>query len=177
MKQYNNNSYILPYSCTHLGTVAVYVASAITNTVNQCLCDSVHHFICIYSWLLKLLSPAVVPDSKSCTVAIIKPDAVAHSKANEIIMKVRSDDCCYIPRGRDCLKPCDRCRSSVVTTLPLARFRTLASRSWHARSARWLRLRLEIFTCTKLQRYEETLWRITQKTHITQINHVHSVVH
>lgn len=33
----------------------------------------------------------VVPASKSYTVAIIKPDAVAHGKANEIIMKVHRD--------------------------------------------------------------------------------------
>lgn len=65
----------------------VHAAPAIT--VNQRLHNSHHHFICICSWLLKLLSPAAVPDSKSCTVAIIKPDAVAHGKANEIIMKVR----------------------------------------------------------------------------------------
>ncbi|XP_041663014.1 thioredoxin domain-containing protein 6 isoform X2 [Cheilinus undulatus] len=34
----------------------------------------------------------VVPASKSYTVAIIKPDAVAHGKANEIIMKVYFED-------------------------------------------------------------------------------------
>ncbi|XP_072300497.1 thioredoxin domain-containing protein 6 [Eucyclogobius newberryi] len=31
----------------------------------------------------------IVPASKSCTVAILKPDAVAHGKANEIIMKIQ----------------------------------------------------------------------------------------
>ncbi|KAK2906163.1 hypothetical protein Q8A73_010106 [Channa argus] len=31
----------------------------------------------------------IVPASKSCTVAMIKPDAVAHGKANEIIMKIQ----------------------------------------------------------------------------------------
>ncbi|XP_061578899.1 thioredoxin domain-containing protein 6 [Cololabis saira] len=31
----------------------------------------------------------IVPDSKPYTVAIIKPDAVAHGKANEIIMKIQ----------------------------------------------------------------------------------------
>ncbi|MBN3283544.1 TXND3 protein, partial [Polyodon spathula] len=31
----------------------------------------------------------LVPDSKAYTVAIIKPDAVAHGKANEIIMKIQ----------------------------------------------------------------------------------------
>lgn len=36
----------------------------------------------------KLHFPAVVPANKSYTVAIIKPDAVAHGKVNEIIMKV-----------------------------------------------------------------------------------------
>uniref|UniRef100_A0A673CHJ2 Nucleoside diphosphate kinase B n=1 Tax=Sphaeramia orbicularis TaxID=375764 RepID=A0A673CHJ2_9TELE len=36
-----------------------------------------------------LLSSHVVPASKSYTVAIIKPDAVAHGKANEIIMKIQ----------------------------------------------------------------------------------------
>lgn len=37
---------------------------------------------------IKLFFSPVVPASKSYTVAIIKPDAVAHGKANEIIMKV-----------------------------------------------------------------------------------------
>lgn len=32
--------------------------------------------------------PPVVPANKSYTVAILKPDAVAHGKVNEIIMKV-----------------------------------------------------------------------------------------
>lgn len=32
----------------------------------------------------------LVPDNKSYTVAIIKPDVVAHGKADEIIMKVRA---------------------------------------------------------------------------------------
>ncbi|XP_032423067.1 thioredoxin domain-containing protein 6 isoform X2 [Xiphophorus hellerii] len=36
-----------------------------------------------------LLCFRVVPASKSYTVAIIKPDAVAHGKANEIIMKIQ----------------------------------------------------------------------------------------
>uniref|UniRef100_A0A3B4ACD0 Nucleoside diphosphate kinase B n=1 Tax=Periophthalmus magnuspinnatus TaxID=409849 RepID=A0A3B4ACD0_9GOBI len=31
----------------------------------------------------------IVPASKSCTVSILKPDAVAHGKANEIIMKIQ----------------------------------------------------------------------------------------
>lgn len=35
--------------------------------------------------------PPVVPANKSYTVAIIKPDAVAHGKVNEIIMKVGRD--------------------------------------------------------------------------------------
>jgi nucleoside diphosphate kinase len=32
---------------------------------------------------------SVVPDSKSYTVAIIKPNAVAHGKTSEIIMKIQ----------------------------------------------------------------------------------------
>lgn len=40
----------------------------------------------------KLLPPPVVPANKSYTVAILKPDAVAHGKVNEIIMKVDSGD-------------------------------------------------------------------------------------
>lgn len=36
------------------------------------------------------LSPSSVPAHKSYTVAIIKPDVVAHGKASEIIMKVRA---------------------------------------------------------------------------------------
>lgn len=43
--------------------------------------------ILCYSDHIVHISP-VVPASKSYTVAIIKPDAVAHGKANEIIMKV-----------------------------------------------------------------------------------------
>lgn len=43
---------------------------------------------------LKLLFSPAVPASKSYTVAIIKPDAVAHGKANEIIMKVHRDQHC-----------------------------------------------------------------------------------
>ncbi|KAM9710027.1 thioredoxin domain-containing protein 6-like [Menidia menidia] len=37
----------------------------------------------------KIEESLIVPSSKSYTVAIIKPDAVAHGKANEIIMKVQ----------------------------------------------------------------------------------------
>lgn len=33
-------------------------------------------------------TPPVVPANKSYTVAILKPDAVAHGKVNEMIMKV-----------------------------------------------------------------------------------------
>lgn len=43
------------------------------------------------SMITQLLLSPVVPASKSYTVAIIKPDAVAHGKAIEIILKVLRD--------------------------------------------------------------------------------------
>lgn len=50
----------------------------------------------IYLWLICInpnprntsCSPPAVPANKSYTVAILKPDAVAHGKVTEIIMKV-----------------------------------------------------------------------------------------
>ncbi|KAF3843101.1 hypothetical protein F7725_001950 [Dissostichus mawsoni] len=56
---------------------------SIIGTVETCHDSSLH-----YQPSLKLFSP-VVPASKSYTVAIIKPDAVAHGKANELIMKIQ----------------------------------------------------------------------------------------
>ncbi|XP_078536640.1 thioredoxin domain-containing protein 6 [Lissotriton helveticus] len=40
---------------------------------------------------LQIEEDDLVPPGKSCTVAIIKPDAVAHGKADEIIMKIQEE--------------------------------------------------------------------------------------
>lgn len=101
--------------------------------------DSVEYFAFCqnYRSSLKLLSSLAVPASKSYTVAIIKPDAVAHGKANEIIMKVHKEDHC---------SHWEKKRLSQAFLLILIhyadadflldRFRMLALRSWRMRNAR-----------------------------------------
>lgn len=107
---------------------------------------------------LKLLSSPAVPASKSYTVAIIKPDAVAHGKANEIIMKVHRDQhCSHSGRTWSSQAFLLILFHYVDMTLP-PRFKTLGLRSWPMRNAHWPRLRHEIFTSTKQQRYDVVTW-------------------
>lgn len=76
----------------------------------------------------------------------------------------------------------------IILTFPLsARFKMLGLRSWPRRNARWLRVRLGIFTSTKLQRYgenpressEKCMWhrRVPRPCLITEIGMLVSSVY
>uniref|UniRef100_A0A8D3AEQ3 Nucleoside diphosphate kinase B n=1 Tax=Scophthalmus maximus TaxID=52904 RepID=A0A8D3AEQ3_SCOMX len=74
----------------HLATAEADIINALEKYRGKCEPTFLFYgvSVCVFT-SLKLPSPPAVPASKSYTVAIVKPDAVAHGKANEIIMKIQ----------------------------------------------------------------------------------------
>lgn len=127
-------------------------------------------------WWLWVYLLSIVPANRSYTVAIIKPDVVAHGKTNEIIMKVKPHNITKVViilvkhtywfydvillqlKGkvmRDAINEssCLKKRPYLSDLFSSLRFRMQALRFWPMRSGPLVSQRLRSFISTKQQRY------------------------